>query len=257
MTLIRPFFKHKTLIGINSDVPTLELLLEHNIFFEAYAINISGTAYEHTKLPLPNRLLYERALQFSKSTEKSIMDIISELPFAQQKILERTLRQIDPKSKSRSSVVQLSGPVVVSLELHNHTRKVTRLHKFRAFFGSQNPKVQVQCMTFTILRFEILNSEEELDEELELNDENEKVEEQRQERAQAEKKATEDAAKMAAEAAAKEEEKFHAALSAAVKSLPPSSDRKEPIQLTDAVGRKFSFPFEVACKWEVFLTPFL
>lgn len=237
-------------------MPTLELLLEHNIFFEAYAINISGTAYEHTKLPLPNRLLYEKALQFSRSTEKSIMDIISELPFAQQRILERTLRQIDPKSKSRSSVVQLSGPVVVSLELHNHTRKGNRLHKFRAIFRSQNPEVQVQCMTFTILRFEILNDEEELDEGLELNDENENVEEKRQERVQAEKEAAEEAAKMAAEAAGKEEEKFHAALSAALKSLPPSPDRKEPIQLTDAVGRKFSFPFEVACKWEVFLTPF-
>lgn len=34
-----------------------------------------------------------------------------------------------------------------------------------------------------------------------------------------------------------------------------SGDDKEPIKFKDAVGRKFSFPFRLACKWEVRTSP--
>ena len=76
-------------------------------------------------------------------------------------------------------------------------------------------------------------------------------------RAEAEQKAAEEAAKAkeeaekvaaaaAAEAAAAATE---AANAAAASKIPP--EKKKPIKFKDAVGRKFSFPFDLCCTWQV------
>ncbi|PWY77148.1 hypothetical protein BO94DRAFT_604240 [Aspergillus sclerotioniger CBS 115572] len=90
-------------------------------------------------------------------------------------------------------------------------------------------------------------------------------------RAEAEQKAAEEAAKAkqeaeeaataaAAEAAAAATEAANAAAAeavaaataaaAAAAAAPPPPEKKKPIKFKDAVGRKFSFPFELCCTWQ-------
>jgi hypothetical protein len=63
-------------------------------------------------------------------------------------------------------------------------------------------------------------------------------------RADAEKKAAEDAAKV-------KEEADKAAASAAEAAKKPPAEKKKPIKFKDAIGRKFSFPFELCATWQV------
>jgi Membrane protein involved in colicin uptake len=85
-------------------------------------------------------------------------------------------------------------------------------------------------------------------------------------RADAEKKAAEDAAKAkeeaekAATAAASEAAataQATAAAAAAEASGKPAPEKKKPIKFKDAVGRKFSFPFELCSTWQVSCSRFL
>jgi ADP-ribose pyrophosphatase YjhB (NUDIX family) len=237
----------------------LELLLENKIFFEAYAINVSDATPEYTKLQIPYRQLYERALQFAKSSEKNIIDLLSELPFSQQKTLEKILLKIDPKFRNQSSGKQLGRPVVVSLESHYHNPPIKGLRKFKAFFSSQNSQTRGQCITITLLRLEVPKEDDEDDE----DDEDEAIEEEKrqkalklveQEKEQAEKKAAEEVAKRAAEADAKKKAKSDPAAAALATAFSPPPAPKSPIKFKDAVGRKFTFPFELCCTWGVYLT---
>jgi hypothetical protein len=83
-------------------------------------------------------------------------------------------------------------------------------------------------------------------------------------RADAEKKAAEDAAKAKAEAekataaaaadaaaAATAAAKEAAAKAAEPPPPPPPPEKKQPIKFKDAIGRKFSFPFELCATWQV------
>jgi hypothetical protein len=83
-------------------------------------------------------------------------------------------------------------------------------------------------------------------------------------RADAEKKAAEDAAKAKEEAekaaASAASEAAAAAIAAANEAAakaaeppppPPPPEKKKPIKFKDAVGRKFSFPFELCATWQV------
>lgn len=67
-------------------------------------------------------------------------------------------------------------------------------------------------------------------------------------RADAEKKAAEDAAKVKEEA---EKAAEKAAASSAAAPPKPPAEKKKPIKFKDAVGRKFSFPFELCATWQV------
>lgn len=76
-------------------------------------------------------------------------------------------------------------------------------------------------------------------------------------RAEAEQKAAEEAAKakeeaekVAAAAAAEAAAAATEAANAAAASKPPP-EKKKPIKFKDAVGRKFSFPFDLCCTWPV------
>lgn len=76
-------------------------------------------------------------------------------------------------------------------------------------------------------------------------------------RAEAEQKAAEEAAKakeeaekVAAAAAAEAAAAATEAANAAAASKPPP-EKKKPIKFKDAVGRKFSFPFDLCCTWQV------
>ncbi|KAE8147650.1 hypothetical protein BDV25DRAFT_159908 [Aspergillus avenaceus] len=87
-------------------------------------------------------------------------------------------------------------------------------------------------------------------------------------RAEAEQKAAEEAAKAkkeaeeaavaaAAEAAAAATEAANAAAAEAIAAAraaatenPPPPEKKKPIKFKDAVGRKFSFPFDLCCTWQ-------
>ncbi|ODM17129.1 hypothetical protein SI65_07528 [Aspergillus cristatus] len=88
-------------------------------------------------------------------------------------------------------------------------------------------------------------------------------------RAEAEQKAAEEAAKAkqeaeeaaaaaAAEAALAATEAANAAAAEAIAAAqaeaanqqPPPEDKKKPIKFKDAIGRKFSFPFELCCTWQ-------
>lgn len=66
-------------------------------------------------------------------------------------------------------------------------------------------------------------------------------------RADAEKKAANDAAKAKDDA----EKAAAAAASGAEASKKPPPEKKKPIKFKDAVGRKFSFPFELCSTWQV------
>lgn len=68
-------------------------------------------------------------------------------------------------------------------------------------------------------------------------------------RADAEKKAAEDAAKAKEEA--EKAAAAEAANAAAEASNKPAPEKKKPIKFKDAVGRKFSFPFELCSTWQV------
>lgn len=84
-----------------------------------------------------------------------------------------------------------------------------------------------------------------------------------EEAAKAKKEAEEAAAAAAAEAAtaateaaneaanAATAEAVAAATAAASNQPPPPPEKKKPIKFKDAVGRKFSFPFELCCTWQV------
>lgn len=80
-----------------------------------------------------------------------------------------------------------------------------------------------------------------------------------EEAAQAKKEADEAAAAAAAEAAAAATEAANAAAAEAVAAAttaasnqpPPAPEKKKPIKFKDAVGRKFNFPFELCCTWQV------
>lgn len=94
-------------------------------------------------------------------------------------------------------------------------------------------------------------------------------------RAEAEQKAAEEAAKAkqeaeeaaaaaAAEAAAAATEAANAAAAEAVAAAtaaaaaaasPPPPEKKKPIKFKDAIGRKFSFPFDLCCTWQVMPIP--
>ncbi|KAJ5818277.1 hypothetical protein N7474_003868 [Penicillium riverlandense] len=63
-------------------------------------------------------------------------------------------------------------------------------------------------------------------------------------RADAEKRAAEDAAKL------KEEAEKAAASAASTAAKKPPAEKKKPIKFKDAVGRKFSFPFELCATWQ-------
>ncbi|KAJ5626045.1 hypothetical protein N7510_002354 [Penicillium lagena] len=67
-------------------------------------------------------------------------------------------------------------------------------------------------------------------------------------RADAEKRAAEDAAKVKEEA---EKAAASAASNAAAAAQKPPAEKKKPIKFKDAVGRKFSFPFELCATWQV------
>lgn len=78
------------------------------------------------------------------------------------------------------------------------------------------------------------------------------------EAAKQEAAAATEAAKQEAAAAteAAKEEAAAAALAAAASNEPPPPEKKKPIKFKDAVGRKFSFPFELCCTWQVRLALF-
>jgi hypothetical protein len=223
----------------------LQLLVEHKIFFEAYAIDVAGTAHEYAKLPLPLRELYEKGLEFARSNEKSISDHFAELPFSQQKVLEQTLLKIDPNSHNQSPWGPLGMSVVVALESHLHHPQKSALRRLKTFFGSKNPAFRGRCVRITLMRF--LNTEEE-----EKSTDEEEKKEQEEELA---KKSVAEQLAEAAEAAARAKAMSDAAAASAAPALAPSTERKEPVQFKDAVGRKFSFPFEFCCTWEVCFTP--
>ncbi|OXN01755.1 hypothetical protein CDV58_09450, partial [Aspergillus fumigatus] len=65
-------------------------------------------------------------------------------------------------------------------------------------------------------------------------------------RAEAEQKAAEEAAKLKKEA----EEAVAAATAAATAAANKVPEKKKPIKFKDAVGRKFSFPFDLCCTWQ-------
>ncbi|MCJ1313417.1 hypothetical protein MMC25_007095 [Agyrium rufum] len=72
---------------------------------------------------------------------------------------------------------------------------------------------------------------------------------------EAARKAAEDAAKAEADAkiaAAVAEAEAKGAAAAAAAAPPPAApkEKSKPIKFKDAVGRKFSFPFEICCTWE-------
>lgn len=85
-----------------------------------------------------------------------------------------------------------------------------------------------------------------------------------EEAAQAKKEADEAAAAAAAEAAAAATEAANAAAAEAVAAAtaaasnqpPPAPEKKKPIKFKDAVGRKFNFPFELCCTWQVKMSVF-
>jgi hypothetical protein len=224
----------------------LQFLVDHYIFFEAYAIDMAGTAHEYARLPVPLRELYEKALEFARSNEKSISDHFAELPFSQQKILEQTLRKIDPKFRNQPPWGPLGTSVVVALEWHiHHPPRKSALHRLKAFFGSENSKFRGSCMRITLLR--LLQTEEE-------EEAKEEEEKKGQEEGQAEKSAAKQLAE-AAEAAARVKAMSETAAATATPTLVPPTERKEPVQFKDALGRKFSFPFEFCCTWKVCPTP--
>lgn len=72
-----------------------------------------------------------------------------------------------------------------------------------------------------------------------------------------ERKKAEAEAAAAAEAAAKaeEEKKQRIIAEARDKLISGVEDGREPVKFKDAVGRKFTFPFRLACKWEVSTSP--
>lgn len=75
-------------------------------------------------------------------------------------------------------------------------------------------------------------------------------EEAEQKAAEEAAKAKQEAEKAAAEAAA---EAAAAATEAANAANKPPPEKKKPIKFKDAVGRKFSFPFDLCCTWQVTL----
>ncbi|GAB1191479.1 hypothetical protein APSETT444_000658 [Aspergillus pseudonomiae] len=81
-----------------------------------------------------------------------------------------------------------------------------------------------------------------------------------EEAAKAKKEAEEAAAAAAAEAAAAATEAANAAAAEAIAAAraaasdKPPPEKKKPIKFKDAVGRKFSFPFDLCCTWQVWET---
>ncbi|PYH97009.1 hypothetical protein BO71DRAFT_448270 [Aspergillus ellipticus CBS 707.79] len=76
-----------------------------------------------------------------------------------------------------------------------------------------------------------------------------------EEAAKAKKEAEEAAAAAVAEATAAATEAANAAAAeavaaAAAAAVPPPPEKKKPIKFKDAVGRKFSFPFDLCCSWQ-------
>ncbi|KAL8928689.1 MAG: hypothetical protein Q9172_000827 [Xanthocarpia lactea] len=69
-------------------------------------------------------------------------------------------------------------------------------------------------------------------------------------------KAAEEAAKAKAAADEAEKKAAEAAAAAPPPPPPPPEEKKKPIRFKDAVGRKFSFPFNLCSTWDVSLRPF-
>lgn len=145
----------------------------------------------------------------------------------------------------------------MSLESHYHSQPITRLGKLKVLLGYRGSRTRAQCITITLLRLEVPKEDDEDDE-----DEDEIVEEEKQqdaiklveqEKEQAEKKAAEEAAKRAAEEAAKKKGKPDLTATAAERASTQPVVPKSPIRFKDAVGRKFTFPFELCCTWPVHL----
>ena len=226
----------------------METCLDNNILFEAYAINMDGTAHEYARLPLPLREVYEEALKFAESNNGSMSDHLATLPFLQQKTLERTVEAINKDSHIWSFIGLTSMSVVVALRKHFHHRRESGLRRLKTFFSLKTPKLRGGWVRIILMRYF-------LDRKLKEIEDTETTAEEGEGKKDLVQETVVDHLKETVELAANEKDlsKEAAAAAALPMTTPPSTEQKAPVTFKDAVGRTFSFPFWSCHTWEVCL----